>query len=148
MATARRFGRSLAQQAFALSERFPDAKLSLARGTLTWTSELAPTALSRTYLVRIRYRLGEHPKVTVLRPTLRTRLKKGLPHVYTGDLLCLYEDVDWAPTMSLAHTIVPWAAEWLMYYEIWLATDTWEGGGQWPPVGSSDCTPSGGRRGG
>ena len=148
MATARRFCRSLAQQAFALSERFPDGKLSLVRGTLTWTCELAPTALSRMYLVRIRYRLGEHPKVTVLRPTLRTRLEEGLPHVYTGDLLCLYEDVDWTPAMSLAHTTVPWAAEWLMYYEIWLATGTWEGGGQWPPVGSSDCTPSGSRRGG
>jgi hypothetical protein len=140
-------GRSLPQQAFALSARFPDGKLSLSYGMLTWTGEITPTELSRTYLVRIRYRLGTTPKVTVVRPTPRTRSGEGLPHVYAGDLLCLHEDFDWAPTMSIADTIVPWAAEWLMYYEIWLATGRWEGGGQWPPVGSSDCTPTGGQRG-
>lgn len=134
MAT-RRAGRSLPQQAFALSARFPDGKLTLTHGTLTWIGEITPTELSRTYLVRIRYRLDAIPKVTGIRPTLQTRRDEGLPHVYTGDILCLHEDVDWAPTMSLADTIVPWAAEWLMYYEIWVATGTWEGGGVWPPVG-------------
>jgi hypothetical protein len=132
---ARRAGVSLPQQAFALSDRFPGGKLTLRRGTLTWTGEITPTELSRTYLMRIRYRLGATPKVTVVRPVLRLRRGEGLPHVYTGDILCLHEDVDWAPTMSLAATIVPWTAEWLMYYEIWLATGNWEGGGEWPPVG-------------
>ena len=141
MAT-RRAGRSLPQQAFALSARFPDGKLTLTRGTLAWVGKITPTELSRTYLVRIRYRLGAIPKVTVIRPTLQMRRDEGLPHVYTGDILCLHEAVDWAPTMSLADTIVPWAAEWLMYYEIWLATGTWEGGGVWPPVGPSDSAPS------
>jgi hypothetical protein len=143
MAT-RRAGRSrsLPQQAFALSARFPHGRLTLTRGTLTWTGEITPTELSRTYLVRIRYRFGATPKVTVIRPTLRTRRGECLPHVYTGDILCVHEDVDWAPTMSVADTTVPWAAEWLLYYEIWLATGTWEGGGEWPPVGPSDSAPS------
>jgi hypothetical protein len=35
--------------------------------------------------------------------------------------------------MSIADTIVPWTSEWLMYYEIWLATSDWYGGGVWPP---------------
>src|SRR3954469_8228662 len=104
MAT-RRAGRSLPQQAFALSARFPDGKLTLTRGTLTWFGEITPTELSRTYLVRIRYRLDAIPKVTVIRPTLPTRRDDGLPHVYPSDILCLHEDVDWAPTMSLADTI-------------------------------------------
>lgn len=146
MAMARRAGRSLPQQALALSVRFPDGKLRLTGGMLTWTGEVTPTELSRTYLARIRYRFGAHPKVTVVRPALLTRPGEGLPHVYTGDLLCLHEDVDWAPTMSLADTIVPWTAEWLMYYEIWLATGKWEGGGQWPPISSSDSTPIGDSR--
>jgi hypothetical protein len=33
-----------------------------------------------------------------------------------------------------------------MYYEIWLATGKWEGGGQWPPISSSDSTPIGDSR--
>ena len=32
----------------------------------------------------------------------------------------------------LAHTIVPWIAEWLSYYELWHATGEWLGGGTEP----------------
>ena len=39
--------------------------------------------------------------------------------------------------MYIADTIVPWTAEWLAHYEIWLATDDWRGGGVWPPVRST-----------
>ena len=35
--------------------------------------------------------------------------------------------------MSIADTIVPWTAEWLVHYEIWLVTGEWYGGGDWPP---------------
>lgn len=31
--------------------------------------------------------------------------------------------------MLIANTIVPWTSEWLFYYEIWLATGQWHGGG-------------------
>jgi hypothetical protein len=31
--------------------------------------------------------------------------------------------------MSIAATIVPWLSLWLYYYEVWLATGAWEGGG-------------------
>ena len=34
--------------------------------------------------------------------------------------------------MLLADTIVPWAAEWLMHYELWLVTGEWTGGGDHP----------------
>jgi hypothetical protein len=30
---------------------------------------------------------------------------------------------------SIADTIVPWTAEWLVHYEIWLVTGEWYGGG-------------------
>jgi hypothetical protein len=35
--------------------------------------------------------------------------------------------------LSIADTIVPWTAEWLVHYEIWLMTGEWYGGGDWPP---------------
>ena len=34
----------------------------------------------------------------------------------------------------LSETIIPWAIEWLYYYEIWLVTGTWNGGGEHPNV--------------
>ena len=34
--------------------------------------------------------------------------------------------------MQLATTIVPWCSEWLFYYELWLATGEWLGGGVHP----------------
>ena len=32
----------------------------------------------------------------------------------------------------IADTIVPWTQEWLFFYEIWLATNEWCGGGHTP----------------
>ena len=42
--------------------------------------------------------------------------------------LCLFWK-NWDATMPLANTIVPWVADWLYYYEVWLFTGEWEGGG-------------------
>jgi len=46
--------------------------------------------------------------------------------------------------MFLADTILPWAAEWLAHYEIWFATGTWYGGGEWPPrrLGAANASPA------
>jgi hypothetical protein len=34
--------------------------------------------------------------------------------------------------MTIAEYIVPWIAEWLLYYETWLAIGEWLGGGAHP----------------
>lgn len=135
-------GRSLAQQAFVLRARFPEADISLGHSSVRWTGYLAPSELGRTYLVRMTYRLRQLPEVRVLRPTLEARLAESLPHVYHGGSLCLHESNDWDGSMLLADTIIPWAAEWLFFYEIWKATGAWHGGGAWPPIEQSDSAPS------
>jgi hypothetical protein len=126
-------GLSLPQQALLLSRLFPQGRISLARNRLSWTGELRPTALSRTYVVRVAYKLGHQPSVEVLKPVFDRPSGQSLPHVYSDGSLCLHQRCDWHPKMFLADTIVPWASEWLMYYEIWKSTGTWEGGGEWPP---------------
>jgi hypothetical protein len=128
----RRSGFSLIQQAFALKARFPEANGTLKPGRFVWNGVLQPTPLSRSYRVEISYRTRCEPSVRVL-DTLETREGKSLPHVYRGGTLCLYEPGDWNDSMSLADSIVPWTAEWLANYEIWLATGDWHGGGEWPP---------------
>jgi hypothetical protein len=134
----RRSGLSAAQQAFALRARFPDVQGKLKAGRLVWTGSLEPTPLSRSYRVQIAFGPRGQPQVRVL-DELATREGRSLPHVYSDGTLCLHETDEWVETMSIADTIVPWAAEWLAHYEIWLVTGEWYGGGEWPP--RRTCTP-------
>jgi hypothetical protein len=104
-------------------------------GVLVAVGDVQPTSRSAVYKVRIEYRAGDPPEVTVLSPKLVPREEGGrLPHVYPGDKLCLYTPYtgQWTPDMSLPHTIVPWISEWLFYYELWHATGEWLGGGTEP----------------
>ena len=128
----RRSSLSAAQQAFALRARFPDVQGKLKAGRLVWTGSLEPTPLSRSYCVQIVFGPRGQPQVRVL-DELATREGRSLPHIYSNGTLCLHETDEWAATMSIADTIVPWAAEWLAQYEIWLVTGEWYGGGEWPP---------------
>ncbi len=108
------------------------------RGTLIWEFEARPTLLSRTYRVRIKYleRKGS-PEVHVIDPDL-SDLAKGrrIPHVYElkPARLCLYlpGTGQWSPDLRLVDTIVPWTYLWLFYYEEWLVSDEWKGGGEHP----------------
>ncbi|GAB3967002.1 hypothetical protein GCM10027615_15560 [Plantactinospora veratri] len=56
-------------------------------------------------------------------------MPSGCPHVYPADELCLYYPGGWKQNMLLSTTVVPWTAEWLMHYELWLVTGRWSGGG-------------------
>jgi hypothetical protein len=125
------------QQAFVLRGRYPHALVDLSLGRLRWVGTLRPLATSRAYIVSVDYRARRTPVVRVL-STLDGRPGEALPHVYDDGSLCLHERGDWSPEMLIADSIVPWAAEWLAYYEIWQATGEWHGGGEWPPVRASN----------
>jgi hypothetical protein len=122
-------GRSLtlAQQAFGLRSVFPGARLTMKSDRLSWTGRLQPCDLSRTYTVQITYTRGRYPAVRVLNPELETTANRFLPHTYDNGTLCLHDAGQWDATMFIVDTIVPWAAEWLLHYEIWLATGKWSG---------------------
>jgi hypothetical protein len=77
------------------------------------------------------------PHVTLVDPPLQGRDGRKPPHLYKGDFLCLYlpNSGEWNGQMFLARTIIPWTSEWLLHYEIWLATGEWHGGGIHPPGG-------------
>jgi hypothetical protein len=130
--------RSVAQQAFALRARYPGAQLHLRAGRLLWTGDLRPNCLSRDYRVQIAYRTGGHPHVRVNSPQLDGRPGESLPHVYRDGTLCLYREGEWSSSMLIADSVVPWASEWLFFYEIWLPSGEWHGGGEWPPPRASD----------
>jgi hypothetical protein len=117
----------MAQQAMGLRSVFPGAELALKPYSLRWTGQLQPLDLSRVYTIRIDYKLGRYPSVRVLAPELKATEAGFLPHTYDDGTLCLHDLGQWNAAMLIVDTIVPWAAEWLLYYETWLATGEWFG---------------------
>ncbi len=108
--------------------------------TLEWETWVQPTPQTNRYHIRLSYKLGESPKVTVLEPDLKIMANgRRLPHVYRQDPvdLCLYQPryKEWTPHKFLASTVVPWAVLWFYFFEIWLVTGIWHGNGEHPPFG-------------
>lgn len=56
---------------------------------------------------------------------------RRVPHMYSDGSLCLYYPKynEWNYTDSWAETLIPWTSLWLFYYEIWIETGEWLGGG-------------------
>ncbi len=135
MATINNNKLSFGIQSSRLKSIFPTSTvLFFTASTFIWKCALTPTPLSNTYDIRLEYKKNFHPCVFVINTTLQ--LYPGateLPHVYNSDKqhLCLYfrKGQEWNSTMYIAETIIPWASEWLFYYEIWLCTGEWNGGG-------------------
>jgi hypothetical protein len=125
---------NLAVQMMHLRKHYPSANASIERSCLRWTGTVHPTPLSDKYALELVYKLDSVPNVRVLSPELECRDGQRPPHMYTRDRICLYWpwEMEWSQEMVLATTIVPWASEWCMYYEIWLATGEWRGGGVHP----------------
>lgn len=113
---------------------------SVRAGRLEWRCSVRPTPLSRVYSLHLAYQQGGTPITTVTAPDL-TELAGGrpLPHVYTQrpPRLCLYlpREQQWRPSLRLDETILPWAVLWLFYFEEWLVSDEWKGGGVHPSAG-------------
>jgi hypothetical protein len=49
--------------------------------------------------------------------------------MYSSGDLCLYDfrEQPWMATDNLHEKIIPWVAEWLVYYELFLLTGKWLG---------------------
>lgn len=129
-------------QALALRSYFKDSKIHWTSSSLSWVYTVTPTPLSDNYTLKLKYKRGKGVQVFVIAPQ-KLKLaegKKRLPHVYSHEeqRLCLYYPSDedrertWKPDMYFAKTIVPWAVEWLEFYEYWLGTGIWLGGGIHP----------------
>jgi len=128
--------RSLIHQAGVIRSYFPDTEITRdGESALTWVGWLQPTPLSARYKVKVQYSRKKGISVFVLEPRLEiARGSSRLPHVYDqqSQELCLFypKDREWDISMWIAKTIIPWASEWLYFYELWLVTDgDWLGGG-------------------
>ena len=128
---------SLEVQRRALHAKFEHSRATVSSGRLRWEAELVPHALGSTYRVHLSYRLGSRPRVHVLDPVLVKRVDENgdlirCDHMHSDDEPCLFyhhRKNEWHGGLLLVDTIVPWTSEWLLHYEIWVATGSWRGGG-------------------
>ncbi len=129
--------KSLAIQLGVLKHEFPSSIGTVSCGVMKWYGNFMPSVLSNIYRLKIIYRLGESPKAYIAspKPLMLAEGAKKLPHTYNysngKQQLCLYmpQYGEWKSSMLIAHTIVHWAVQWMYYYEIWLSTGKWMGGG-------------------
>ena len=103
---------------------------------LEWRFRAQPTPLSRSYQVTLVLKRDGTPDVRVVDPDLRLLAGgRDLPHIYHDpDRLCLYlpRTGQWDSSKRLDLTIIPWTHLWLIYFEEWLVSDDWKGGGRHP----------------
>ncbi|NDV15783.1 hypothetical protein GO009_07060 [Muricauda sp. TY007] len=96
--------------------------------------KLRPDIFSKEYDVRIVYEGRATVDVFIVNEKLDVATNRDvLPHVFnhTEQKICLYSRTggSWTKDKSIVSTIVPWASEWLYYYEHWLIDGEWKGGG-------------------
>jgi len=132
---------TVAQRARELKNlRLPGAVSSQNGRTLYFKVGISPGSFGRLYQCLLKIKPdGQPPDAVVLEPDLSALAGgKQIPHTYAydgkGTRLCLWwpKSRDWMPSMKLTDTFIPWIAEWLYYFELWLLTGEWSGGGEHP----------------
>jgi hypothetical protein len=119
-----------ALQMLGMMERFPALRL-VSRNPLIWRGPVIPIEGGRAFTLEVRFALPTGvPSVRVIGPKLEAEPTTGRPpHTFADGTLCLYHtsDFTWTGDRFIAETIVPWACEWCLFYEVWVSTGKWLG---------------------
>lgn len=122
--------KSLAIQHRTLLMRYPSSTGKVKRSKLQWECRLRPQVITDTYLFQVEYTMEKRPVVYISEGKLADEKDLELvPHHYgvldDGRVHVCLDRFDWKSSMLLADSVVPWAMEWALHYEIWLATGEW-----------------------
>ncbi|MCB9196456.1 MAG: hypothetical protein H6598_09555 [Flavobacteriales bacterium] len=109
-----------------IESHFDCFKCHVDRNGLTCTGFIQPDIQSAIYKIQIKYSGNGAPKVFIKTPIIE---KNSKIHRYSDGSLCLYYPLDdpWSDKKNIHDTIIPWTAEWLVYYELFLLTGKWLG---------------------
>lgn len=130
-----------------LAEQFNDLKKcfeclpgsGIFHNVLVWIQKVKTSYNSKTYVIKIEYN-GSVPKVYVNNQGIIHYKDEKIPHTYKANYiaddnqivqLCLFYPRyrEWEPHLYISEYFIPWAIEWLFYYEYWRITGHWLGGG-------------------
>ena len=109
-----------------IEQYFPCFKCHLYGNRLTCKGRIIPSEDCDEYLIRIRYDYEKVPRVEIIEPTIEPSPKI---HIYGCGALCLCDprQTPWRRLNNVHETIIPWTAEWLVYYELYLIRGKWLG---------------------
>jgi hypothetical protein len=115
----------IAQKMF-VEQHYEKFHCAFRRGVLECVGNIRPTDYSPKYRIRIRYRQYGIPSVRILDPYIE---RSARIHMYSNGDLCLYHPPSqpWSGDNDLHKTIIPWTAEWLVFYELYLSEGCWLG---------------------
>jgi hypothetical protein len=107
-----------------VERHFPCFRCTLRKNILECVGEIVPSAQCSTYQIGIRYRNDGIPEVRIRRPEIPNRI-----HMYGNGNLCLYDyrEQPWSAGDNIHEKIIPWTAEWLVFYELYLICGKWLG---------------------
>jgi len=93
---------------------------------LVCVGDVLPFEGAERYRIKVDYRYGDIPRVRILKPLIEADSRI---HTYGDGTLCLYDGrkEPWQRTYHLYDRIIPWVAEWLVFYEIFRLTGRWIG---------------------
>lgn len=122
-------------QMAALKAKIPECDLYLNKNYLRARGLIKPTARSCWYSYEVKYRFREEIKIFIRDPLIKTELNgKKAEHLYKDGSLCLFfpKAKEFNSKNLIVDNIVPWISLWLFFYEVWLVTGDWKGGGIHP----------------
>ena len=135
-----------------MSARWPELRARLTNGDryLVWSGPLRGFQMNYQVAVLWDYQnLEVAPYVFINEPKIRPRdgsTFEDIPHLQfdaanpEDSALCLFDPAgrEWDATLLIADTTVPWASEWLHYYECWHLDGIWRGANAPGPISVSE----------
>lgn len=103
---------------------FPCFRCTIRHNVLECVGAIVPSEQCDCYQIGIRYRHEGIPEVRVRRPDIKQKV-----HMYRNGTLCLYDyrEQPWSTWDNIHEKIIPWTAEWLVFYELYLQCGKWLG---------------------
>lgn len=116
----------LVMEKMRVNRDFPHFQTQLRGLQLICTGRTNPSDESQQYKIQIAYAYDGAPQCRILEPQIAVDPQI---HMYKNGTLCLYDwrEQSWNPVYHLSETVIPWIAEWLVYYELFQMTGRWLG---------------------
>jgi len=118
----------LVRQRVLVERHFPcfSCSLQVRQGVLECIGEVQPCPDCDTYQIRVSLPKGGIPRVKIVSPHIPPI---SSIHIYSNGSLCLYDyrEQPWMFDDDLHEKIIPWTAEWLVYYELFKLEGKWLG---------------------
>ena len=118
--------RHFLRQKTLIEQHFPCFECHLYCNRLTCRGAITPSEGCDGYIIRIRYDYEKVPRVDIKHPHI---IPSSKIHMYGCGALCLYDprETPWQRWHNVHETIIPWIAEWLVFYELYLICGKWVG---------------------